>query len=107
MNKIMEFGVTKVPKTSMDITEERLQQLKDVFPEVFTEGKIDFDALKMALGENVTTNRERYQFTWSGKSHSIRLVQVPSRATLIPMRDESINFDQTQNAFIEVDNLEV
>lgn len=86
---------------------ERMEELKTMFPEVLTEGKIDFDKLKTALGEETDGKPERYSFTWAGKKDAIRLLQVPNRASLVPDKDESVNFDTTQNIFIEGDNLEV
>jgi len=96
-----------VAKTTPNFTAERIEELKTLFPEIITESKIDFDKLKMALGKEVDGRPERYSFTWAGKKDAIRLLQVPSRATLVPAKDESINFDATQNIFIEGDNLEV
>jgi adenine-specific DNA-methyltransferase len=78
-----------------------------LFPEVFTEGKIDFEKLRLALGNKLETGRERYGLTWAGKAEAMRAVQVPSTATLVPARDESVNWDTTQNVFIEGENLEV
>ncbi len=87
---------------------ERMARLKELFPEIFTEGdKIDLDKVKDVFGESVENGPERYSFTWAGKRDAIRLLQVPSAATLVPAREESINFDTTENIFIEGDNLEV
>jgi adenine-specific DNA-methyltransferase len=96
-----------VERTSTNITEERLEHLKDLLPEAFSEGKVDFENLRQALGELVDDRPERYSFTWAGKRDAIRLLQTPSQATLIPSSKESVNFDTTQNLFIEGDNLEV
>lgn len=96
-----------ISKTSPNLFTERIEEFEQLFPEVFTEEKIDFDKLKMALGEEVDGKPERYSFAWAGKKEAIRLLQVPSRATLVPAEDESINFGTTQNVFIEGDNLEV
>ena len=96
-----------IRRTSADLLAERVTQLKDILPEAFTEGKIDFDKLREALGDLVDDRPERYTFTWAGKRDAIRLLQTPTRATLIPDRQESINFDDTQHLFIEGDNLEV
>ena len=63
--------------------------------------------MKDVFGESVENGPERYSFTWAGKRDAIRLLQVPSAATLVPAREESINFDTTENIFIEGDNLEV
>jgi adenine-specific DNA-methyltransferase len=92
---------------SKDILAENIARLKEIFPEVFAEGKIDFDALKQLLGEYVDDANERYSFTWNGKSQARRIAQTPSMGTLRPCPDESVNWDTTQNLFIEGDNLEV
>ncbi|MBL0110625.1 MAG: DNA methyltransferase [Saprospiraceae bacterium] len=92
----------------MDITEDQLLKLHQLFPEVFTEGnRIDWDRLKLTLGENIDSGKERYGMIWPGKSDCFKTIQQPSIATLIPDRDESLDFDTTQNLFIEGDNLEV
>lgn len=90
-----------------DIAAERLEQLRELFPEAFTEGRLDVDKLQESLGDVTKPDAERYSFTWAGKRNSIQILQTPSRATLTPDRDESVNFDTTQNLFIEGDNLEV
>ena len=90
-----------------DFINERIEQLKTLFPEVVSEGKVDFEKLRQSLGEIVDDRPERYSFTWAGKKDAIRLLQTPSRATLVPVPEESVNFDVTHNLFIEGDNLEV
>ncbi len=98
----------QVSKTSIDVTQERLEQLRALFPEVFSEGKVDFDQLRSVLGETVLdTKSERFSFGWAGKKDAIRLAQLPSRATLVPAQEESVNWETTGNVFIEGDNLEV
>jgi adenine-specific DNA-methyltransferase len=97
----------KMPLTSEDIRSERIACLRENFPEVFTEGKVHIDRLKEALGDEVATERERYGLSWAGKSEAIRNIQTPSVATLVPDREESVEFDATENLFIEGDNLEV
>src|SRR5208283_5313885 len=99
--------IEKADLKSMDITEDKRLQLKQFFPEVFREKKIDFDHLKRVLGETVETGRERYGMNWAGKADCIKIIQQPSVGTLKPIREESINFDETENLFIEGDNLEV
>ncbi|MGA2030958.1 MAG: site-specific DNA-methyltransferase [Thermoguttaceae bacterium] len=84
-----------------------MEQLRELFPDVFSEGKVDVEKLRAALGDIADDRPERYSFTWAGKRDAIRLLQTPSRATLVPAPDESVNFDSTQNLFIEGDNLEV
>ncbi len=93
--------------TSMDIPEEKREQLKQLFPEVFTEDKIDFDQLKRVLGDFVEADKERFGLNWPGKADCMKVIQQPSVATLKPDRGESVKFDDTQNLFIEGDNLEV
>lgn len=97
----------KVKLESMDIAEEKREQLKSLFPEAFTEGKVDFEQLKRALGEWVEPEKERFGLSWPGKAECMKIIQQPSIATLNPARDESVNFDDTENLFIEGDNLEV
>lgn len=96
-----------VTTTTPNLAEEQKERLRELFPEVFTEGKIDWDKLRATLGETVTDRPDRYQFTWAGKQDAIRLLQMPTSATLIPDREASVNWDETQNIFIEGDNLEV
>ena len=94
-------------------SKEQLQQniadLRQLFPEVCCEDKIDFDKLKQILGEYVDDNKERYNFTWNGKGQAIKLSQTPSMGTLRPYpgEEESKNWDTTENLYIEGDNLEV
>jgi adenine-specific DNA-methyltransferase len=98
----------KLDLTSLDVAAEQREKLKVAFPEVFTEGgKVDFERLKMTLGEMVDAGKERYGMNWPGKSECFRTIQAPSRATLRPCREESVNFDTTENLIIEGDNLEV
>ena len=86
---------------------ERLETLRLLMPEVFDEGYIDWEKLKVALGENVNFSNERYVLNWAGKSEAFRVMQQPSTATLVPCREESVDFDNTQNVFIEGENMEV
>lgn len=92
---------------SLNITEEKLSRLKEITPEAFTENKIDWEKLKAALGEDIEFKNERYVLNWAGKSDAFRVLQSPSTATLVPRREESVNFDKTENIFIEGENLEV
>lgn len=97
----------KMNLESMDIAGKKREQLKELFPEVFSENKVDFNQLKRALGEWIEPGRERFGLTWPGKAECMRIIQQPSVATLKPAREESVNFDDTGNLFIEGDNLEV
>ena len=92
---------------TMDIAAENVAKLKELFPEAFTEGKVDFDALKEVLGSYVDDRDERYSFSWNGKSKARMIAQTPSTVTLRPCKEESVDWDTTQNIFIEGDNLEV
>jgi len=92
---------------SANITDEQKTKLKSLFPEIVTEGgKIDFDRLKLTLGQTVDNGKERYGMNWPGKADCFKTIQRPSMATLVPARDESVNFDTTENLIIEGDNLE-
>lgn len=84
-----------------------INQLKQQLPEVFTEGKIDWEKLKVALGENINFSNERYVLNWAGKSEAFRVMQEPSYQTLIPVEEDSVDFYGTENIFIEGENLEV
>lgn len=97
----------KLSMESVDITKENIEKIKELFPQVVMEGKIDFDVLKEILGEQIESRNERYQFTWSGKSDSIRFAQRPSTGTLRTDKESSKNWDTTENLYIEGDNLEV
>ncbi|MBS4030553.1 MAG: site-specific DNA-methyltransferase [Clostridiales bacterium] len=90
-----------------DIAEENIQRLRQLFPDVFTEAKIDFEKLQQVLGNYIETSNERYNFTWNGKAKALRLAQTPSMGTLRPCKEESKDWDTTQNLYIEGDNLEV
>ena len=83
----------------MDIVQDNLGKLKDIFPDVFTEDKIDFDKLKACLEEYVEQESERYSFNWFGKSKARQIAQAPSTGTLRPCPEESKNWDETQNLF--------
>ena len=85
----------------------KIQQIKQILPEAFSEGKIDWEKLKATLGEDVTFNNERYVLNWAGKSDAFRVLQTPSSKTLAPAKEESVNFEETENIFIEGENLEV
>lgn len=100
-------GIKKLDLKSKNITEEQKAKLKGLFPEVFTEDKIDFDKLRLTLGSEVDDGEERFGMTWPGKRDCFKVIQEPSIGTLKPCRDESVNWDKTENLFIEGDNLEV
>lgn len=103
----MSINYKNVNKVSEDIKKDRVEELKKILPEVFTEGKIDIEKLKLSLGEDIDERPERFNFTWAGKNNAIKTVLVPSKATLKPAKDESVKFDESENLIIEGDNLEV
>jgi len=93
---------------SLDIQQDQLGKLKQLFPETITEGKIDWEKLQATLGkENIVFSNERYVLNWAGKSEAFKVLQQSTTATLKPAPEESINFDTTENVFIEGENLEV
>lgn len=92
---------------SLDIVSHNISKLKELFPEVLTEGKIDFKVLQDILGNEIEEEEEFYRFTWAGKSQSRREAHKPSTGTLRPCKEESVDWDTTQNLYIEGDNLEV
>ncbi len=102
------IGPERLDLRSHDIADERRQELLRLFPEVRTDGgKVDFDRLKLSLGESIDVGRERYGLTWPGKADCFKAIQTPSMGTLRPCPEESVNFDTTENLIIEGDNLEV
>ena len=92
---------------SQDIVAQKIKQVRSLFPEAWTEGKVDFDVLRQSLGGVVDEREEKYGLNWHGKRSARRLALTPSLGTLRPCRDESIAWDTTQNLMIEGDNLEV
>ncbi len=98
----------KLDLHSHDIAEDKRQELLRLFPEIRTEGgKLDFERLKLALGESVDVGKERYGMSWPGKADCFKTIQRPSLGTLRPCPEESVNFETTANLIIEGDNLEV
>jgi adenine-specific DNA-methyltransferase len=99
--------ITSLDGKTPDIAEENIQKLRQIFPDVFTEDKVDFEKLQQVLGDYVEDGKERYNFTWNGKGRALRLSQTPSLGTLRPCKEESKDWETTQNLYIEGDNLEV
>lgn len=96
------------PETkSADIVAENIEALSGMFPEAFTEGRIDFDVLKQILGGAVDESSEKYGLNWHGKRRARQIALTPSTGTLLPCPEESVDWDTTQNLMIEGDNLEV
>ncbi len=99
--------IERVSSQSMDIEKADLEKLKAVFPQCFSEGKLDIDKLLNLCGEYIDEDFEKYKFEWKGKSECYRIAGKRSTGTLRPCPEESVNFDATNNIYIEGDNLEV
>ncbi|MBU1901926.1 site-specific DNA-methyltransferase [Patescibacteria group bacterium] len=99
--------MNKLNGESLNIVNENIEKLKELFPEVFSEGKINFTKLEEELGEFTEKENERYNFTWNGKQEAKKIAQTPSTGTLRPCEEESKDWDTTKNLYIEGDNLEV
>ncbi|MCX0388867.1 site-specific DNA-methyltransferase [Clostridium perfringens] len=104
----------KLDGKSFNIIEDNIKKLQELFPEIVTEGKVDIDKLALLFDkarnedtEGKLDGEERYEFTWKGKKEAMRLAQEQSTGTLRPCREDSVNFDETENLYIEGDNLEV
>jgi len=93
--------------TSADIVADNIQLLKQLFPTIVKEDKIDLNELKSLLGESVEEKDEYYRFTWAGKNQARLEANKPTTATLRPNKKDSKDWDTTNNIFIEGDNLEV
>ena len=92
---------------SLDIVGENLEALKTIFPEAFTEDGVNFDTLRQLLGDEVDEGEEKYGLHWHGKKRARQIALTPSTGTLRPCPEESVDWETTQNLFIEGDNLEV
>lgn len=92
---------------SKDLVADNIEKLKQLFPEIVTEGKIDFNVLQDVLGEQIEEGDEYYRFTWAGKAQARREAHKPSTGTLRPVKEDSVDWENTQNLYIEGDNLEV
>lgn len=108
----MSTQIEKLDLTSPDLVNENFQKLATLFPNCVTEsseGKaIDFDLLKQELSHAVVEgNKERYRLEWPGKREAIVTANLPTTKTLRPVREDSVDFDNTENLYIEGDNLEV
>lgn len=99
--------IEKVKVESENPMNERLSKLQALFPEIFTEGKVNLGRLRELLGDTVNERTEKYSFDWAGRAAAFKNVQITAKGTLVPVRESSINFDQCENVVIEGDNLEV
>ncbi len=94
---------------SLDLVSENIEKLKELFPDAFTEGGVNFDTLRQLLGDAAVLDEgeEKYGLNWHGKKKARQIALTPSTGTLLPCPEESVDWDTTQNLFIEGDNLEV
>ena len=97
----------KINGNGLDIIQININKIKSLFPECIVDGKIDFERLKIILGDGVLNNEEKYSFTWAGKNNSLFNSLTPTKSTLIPLKEKSLNWSETNNYYIEGDNLEV
>src|SRR5690554_4748521 len=104
MNKSI---IPQAESQSVDLIQENIEQLKQIFPEVIKEGRVDHEALNDILGNYVDTPEERFYLNWAGKANARREAQKRSTGTLRPCPEESVDWDTTDNLYIEGDNLEV
>lgn len=104
--KCMDSNFKKVSFDSMDVTENQLRELRKNLPHIFTEGKINLERLKLVLGKEIA-KEDVYSFNWAGRKECFKDIQTTAKETLRPNITESINFDSTENIFIEGENLEI
>ncbi len=101
------MDISRLDGRSLDPQAPVLVRLMADLPELFSEGKLDPQKLRAALGEDAFAGQERYGLTWNGKSECFKKIQETTTKTLRPCREESVDFDTTENLFIEGDNLQV
>jgi adenine-specific DNA-methyltransferase len=102
-----DYEVFETPRSTPNFNHVATSQLSDLMPEVFTDGKVDFGKLRELLEGDLSEDRERFGLFWPGKKQALRTAQEPTAATLIPDIKNSHDWENTQNLFIEGDNLEV
>ncbi len=101
----------KLDMKSLNIVDENIEKIGSIFPNVIAESEngktIDFELLKQELSKEIVEgNKEKYQLTWPGKKEAILTANTPSKNTLRPVKEKSVDFDNTENIYIEGDNLE-
>ena len=104
---MQKINIPQAESQSADLIQENIEQLKQIFPEIIKEGRIDIEALNDLLGNYIDTPEERFYLNWAGKANARREAQKRSTGTLRPCPEESVNWDTTENLYIEGDNLEV
>lgn len=104
---MQKTNIPQAESKSADLVAQNLEQLKQIFPEVIKEGRVDFEVLNDLLGNYGDTAEERFCLNWAGKANARREAQKRSTGTLRPCPEESVDWDTTENLYIEGDNLEV
>ena len=104
---MQQISAADAEARSLDLIADNIARMQALFPEAFTEGKINFDVLRQLLGDAVDDGEEKYGLNWHGKRRARQLALTPSTGTLRPCPEESADWDITQNLMIEGDNLEV
>jgi len=104
---MQKTNIPQAESKSADLVAQNLEQMKQIFPEVIKEGRVDFEALNDLLGNYADTAEERFALNWAGKANARREAQKRSTGTLRPCPEESVDWDSTENLYIEGDNLEV
>jgi adenine-specific DNA-methyltransferase len=107
ISSIQSMSLPKMASHSFDPREALLAELRQKFPEVFTEAEIDLEKMQNFLQCKFSEDKDRYRMTWAGRKAAIQQVQVKTTNTLVPEPEQSVNFETTGNVFIEGDNLEV
>lgn len=102
----MSDETEQVNTTTNPISEEKREQLKNIFPEIFEENKINLEKLKAIIGEEDLSDGDGYSLNWTGRKNAIKNIQEPSKGTLSPKKERSVNFENSENILIEGENLE-
>lgn len=100
--------INELSMKSKDIISDNIDKISELFPNCISEGKINFEMLKQELSKDIIEDgKEKYQLTWVGKRESIVNANTPTEKTLRPVKEKSVDFDNTKNIYIEGDNLDV
>ncbi|MFB6242053.1 MAG: site-specific DNA-methyltransferase [Candidatus Nanosalina sp.] len=102
----MSEEIDSVATSSADISDEKKKELRNIFPEVFEEGEVNIEKLKAIIGEDDISEGDGYSLNWTGRKNAIKNIQEPSKGTLAPKKERSVNFESSENLLIEGENLE-
>ena len=103
----MQTGASRLNKKPKSITKERQKAIRSLFPEVFVEGKINWDRFQLALSSEIDSDEEQFGLTWKGKRSCYQMIRDPPQGDVVPQPEESLNWDTTKNLFYEGDNLDI